>query len=488
VITANYGAAPRLRVLSDEQCREVTLASLECLERIGVEVGNAEARELLQTAGANIAGTRARIPAHVIRDAIASTPPAFTVWGRGEQPMRVANDRVHFGPGLTSTYFIDPETGERRPSRRGDPALAARVADALPNIDYVMGLGLIGDVDAQLASVYEFAELLANTGKPIIAWAHKAANVAAMFQMAAAVAGGQESLRARPIFALFSTYPSPLRHTDEDLGNCIWAVRHGVPVVYLGGPTVGIEAPFSSASALVLHQAAALSGLAIIQLAQRGAPAAIGGLPSPMDLRTARPSYGSPESALHSAACSDLARYLGLPFMGTAGASESKLIDAQAGLEGMMQVLMAGLSGASLVHDAGFLDCADIGSLPMLVLTDEMIGMVKRLMRGVDVNRDTIMLDLIEKIGPGGHFLDEPQSAALSRREVWMPTVLDRNQHALWEQAGAKDTAQRVQDKLRRILAKHQPPALTVTQSAAIEAILGEAEAASAARSQPAQA
>jgi trimethylamine--corrinoid protein Co-methyltransferase len=479
VITANYAAsgAPRLRILSDEQCRELTLASLECLERIGVEVGNAEARELLAAAGATLDGTRVRIPAHVIRDAIASTPPAFTVWGRGEQPMRVTNDRVHYGPGLTSTYFIDPETGERRPSRRGDPALTARVADALTNIDYVMGLGLIGDVDAELASVYEFAEMLANTGKPIIAWAHRASNLVAMARMAAAVAGSEEALRQRPIFALFATYPSPLRHTDEDLGNAIWAARHGVPVVYLGGPTVGIESPFSSASALVLHQAAALSGLAVIQLARRGAPAAIGGLPSPMDLRTARPSYGSPESVLHSAACAELARYLGVPFMGTAGASESKLIDAQAGLESMMQTLMAALSGASLVHDAGFLDCADIGSLSMLILTDEIIGMVKRLMRGIEVNRGTIMLDLIEKVGPGRHFLDEPESAALSRREVWMPTVLDRNQHALWEQAGAKDTAQRVNEKLRKILAKHQPPALTATQSAAIESILADAHA-----------
>jgi trimethylamine---corrinoid protein Co-methyltransferase len=479
VITANYigGGTPRLRVLLDDQCRELTLSSLECLERIGVEVANAEARDLLEAAGATVEETRVRIPADVIRDAIASTPPAFTVWGRGDRPIRVSNDRVHFGPGLTSTYFVDPETGERRPSRRGDPALTARVADALTNIDYVMGLGLIGDVPAPLASVFEFAEMLANTDKPIVAWAHSAANLGAMFRMAAAVVGSEDALRRRPIFGLFSTYPSPLRHTDEDLGNCIWAARHGLPVIYLGGPTVGIESPFTGASALVLHQAAALSGLAIIQLARRGAPAAIGGLPSPMDLRTARPSYGSPESVLHSAACSDLARYLGLPFMGTAGASESKLIDAQAGLEGMMQVLMATLSGASLVHDAGFLDCADIGSLPMLILTDEIIDMVKRLMRGIEVNRATIMLDLIERVGPGGHFLQEPESAALSRREVWMPTVLDRNQHAIWERTGAKDTAQRVNEKLRKILAKHQPPSLTAPQSAAIQAILAEAQA-----------
>lgn len=480
MITANYAdrGTPRLRVLADEQCRELTLASLECLQRIGVDVANAEARDLLAGAGASVEGSRVHIPAHLVRDAIAAAPPAFTVWGRtGDKSMHVANDRVHFGPGLTSTYFIDPESGARRPSRRGDPAMTARVADALPNIDYVMGLGLIGDVRADLASVYEFAELLANTDKPIIAWAHHPANVAAMHRMAAAVAGGEDALARRPIFALFSTHPSPLRHTDEDLANVMWAVRHGIPVVYLGGPIVGIESPFSSASALVLHQAAVLSGLTVIQLARRGAPAAIGGLSSPMDLRTARPSYGSPEASLHSAAAADLARYLGLPFMGTAGASESKLIDAQAGLEAALQILMSALSGASLVHDAGFLDCADIGSLPMLILVDEIIGMVKRIMRGVEVNREAIMLDLIEQVGPGGHFLDDPRSAAVSRREVWMPTVLDRNQHVLWEQAGSRDTSQRVNDKLAKILAKHQPPALSADAAQAVQTILAEEEA-----------
>lgn len=466
-----------LRVLTGEQCEELTAASLECLERIGVDVANEEARRLLAQAGATVDGARVRLPAGLVRWAIASTPRSFTVWGRsGDRPMRVSADGPsHFGPGLTSTYFVDPDTGARRPSRRGDPAMAACVADALPNIDYVMGLGLIQDIPrSDLASVYEFAELIANTGKPIVAWAHDPSNVEAMHRMAVAVAGSEESLRVRPIFALFSTYPSPLRHTDEDLANVMWAARHGIPVVYLGGPTVGIESPFSSASALVLHQAAALSGLAVIQLAKPGAAAAIGGLPSPMDLRTARPSYGSPEASLHSAAAADLARHLGLPFMGTAGASESKLVDAQAGVEAALQVLMSALSGAALVHDGGFLDCADIGSLPMLVLVDEIAGMARRILRGVEINRDAVMLDLIEKVGPGGHFLEEPESAALARREVWMPTVLDRNQHAIWQQAGASDTSERIHQKLRKILAKHRPPPLPAGVESVIAAILSD--------------
>lgn len=477
MITANYSdrGAPRFRVLSDEQCHELFLAALECLERVGVVVANAEARELLAAAGARVDGQRVWMPPHIVQDALAAVPPAFTLWGRDPaRAIRVAQDRVHFGPGLTNTYFVDPESGERRPTRRGDPALVARLADALPNIDYVMGLGLIGDVRADLASVYEFAELIANTSKPIIAWAHRVENVAAMYRMAVAVAGGEAAFRARPSFAFFATYASPLRHTDEDLANILWAADHGIPVIYLGGPAMGIEGPFSSASVLVLHLANALSGLAIVQLKRRGAAMAIGGVMSAMDLRTARPAYGSPEMSLHCAAASDVARYLGVPFMGTAGASESKLLDAQAGAEAAIQVLLSALSGAALVHDVGFLDCADIGSLGMLALTDEIIGMAKRIMRGVEVNREAIMLDLIEEVGPGGHFLDHPRSASLARKEVWVPTLFDRAQYVIWEQKGASDTAQRAWARVRALLARHQPPPLPPGAAEAIQAILAE--------------
>jgi len=480
VIVTNYAdrQTPQFRVLSDAQCREIYLATLEALNTIGVQVPNAEARALLARAGAWVEGDLVRIPAHIIQDALAATPRSFTIWGR--DPMRtiqVAPDRVHFGPGLTNTFFVDPETGELRRSRRGDAALTARVADALDNIDYVMGLALIGDVTPELASVYEFAELLANTGKPIIAWAHSPENVADMQRMASAAVGGPEALRRRPIFALFSTYPSPLKHAELDLANQMWAAEHDIPVVYLGGPTVGLESPFTAASGLLLHLAAALSGLAIVQLKRRGAPMAIGGVPSPMDLRTVRPCYGSPEMSLHSAAAVDLARYLGVPFMGTAGASESKCLDGQAAIEYALQVLMSALSGASLVHDVGFLDCANIGSLEALVMNDEIIAMATRILRGIEVNRETLMLDLIAEIGPGGQFLTEPRSAAIARQEVWMPTLLDRQPYAIWEQQGRTTMEDRVRAKLRRLLASHRPPALPAGAREEIEKVLAEAEA-----------
>jgi trimethylamine--corrinoid protein Co-methyltransferase len=475
----NYHAhqTPQFRVLSDQQIEKVYLAMLECLNRTGIEVHNAEARELLAAAGARVDDKRVCIPPHIIQDAVAAVPRSFTLWGRdGEHHIQVVPDRVYFGPGLTNTYFVDPETGERRKVRRGDPGLTARVCDALENLDYVMGLGLISDVTPSLAPVYEYAEMVANTVKPVLPWAYSADHVSDIYRMAVAVSGSEAAFRQRPHFALFSTFQSPLMHTDEDLANVLWAAERDVPVVYLGGGTTGSTAPVTGAGTLVITLAGALSGLAIIQLKQRGAAVCIGGVPQAMDLRSGRPAYGSPEMSLLGAALADIARWLGVPFMGTAGASEAKTLDLQAAIESAIQVVLSGLSGATLVHDVGFLDCADIGSLESLVMNDEIIAMVRRIMRGVEVSDDTLMLDLIDEVGPGGEFMSERHTARHCRAETWTPTLMDREPWVNWQTAGAQTMLDRVRAKLQHILATHQPPPLPDGAAQKIKAILQAAE------------
>ncbi len=500
----NYHAhqTPQFRVLSDRQIEKIYQATLECLNRTGVDVFNTKARDLLAGAGARVDGVRVYIPPHIIQDAVAANPRSFTLWGRpfgkpvlpvpsgaegsavkglrtqdGQHQIQVVPDRVYFGPGPTCTYFVDPETGERRKTRRGDPGLTARVCDALDNIDYVMSLGLISDVTPSLAPVYEFAEMIANTVKPVLPWAYCVENVSDIYQIALAVAGSEEALRQRPFFAFFSTFQSPLVHTDEDLANVLWAADHGLPIVYLGGGTAGTTAPVTGAGALVIALAGALSGLAIIQLKKRGAAVCIGCVPLPMDLRTCRPAYGGPEMSLHSAALSDISRYLGLPFMGTAGASETKVLDLQAAIESTVQVVLSGLSGATLVHDVGFLDCADIGSLEALVMNDEIIAMARRIMRGIEVSDDTLMLDLIDKVGPAGEFMSAKETARRCRTEIWTPSLMDREPWVNWEAAGSQTMNDRIRARLREILNTHKPPPLPDGAAEQIEAVLQSAEA-----------
>jgi trimethylamine--corrinoid protein Co-methyltransferase len=469
------------RVLTDSQIEKLYQAALQCLDRTGVNVLNAEARDLFASAGARVDGVRVRIPSFLIEEAVQATPRSFTLWERPSGPdwkqdpgkcLHIAAGRVHYGPGPTCTYFVDPQTGERRFTRRGDPGLTALVCDALDQVDYVMSLGLISDVEPSLAPVYEFAEMVAQTTKPVLPWAYSTQNVSDIYQIALAVAGSDKALRQRPFLALFTTFQSPLILTEEDVGNVFWAVQRGIPVVSLGGGTAGTTAPVTGAGTMVVALSGALASLTAIQLKAPGATVCIGSAPQAMDLRSCRPAYGSPEMSLFSAGMSDVCRFLGVPFMGTAGASEAKILDLQAAIESTVQVVFSGLSGVPLVHDVGFLDCANIGSLEMLVMSDEIIAMTRRIMRGIEINDDTLMLDLIDQVGPGGEFMSRIETARRCRTEIWYPSLLDRNNWDTWQEAGSPTMQDRVRARVQQILSTHRPSPLPTGVQEEIDTLL----------------
>jgi trimethylamine--corrinoid protein Co-methyltransferase len=180
--------------------------------------------------------------------------------------------------------------------------------------------------------------------------------------------------------------------------------------------------------------------------------------------------------SLFSAALADICRYLDLPFMGTAGASEAKVLDLQAAIESTFQAVLSGLSGATLVHDVGFLDCAQIGSLESLVMNDEIIAMTRRVLRGIEVSDETLMLDQIDSIGPGGEFMSSFETAKRCRAEIWNPTLMDRQPYDNWQSAGSQTMTDRIQTKLTKILATHQPLPLPEGAAEKIDAILQAAE------------
>ena len=469
---------PQLQVLTDSQIKKIYQASLECLQRTGVSILNADARKLLTDAGARAEETRIRIPPHIIEDALTTVPRSFKIWGRDQANyIQIEPGSVLYGPGPTCTYFIDPQTGERRKTRREDPAYTARVCQELENIDYVMSLGLVDNVTATLAPVYEFAEMITHTLKPVLAWAFDLNHLKDIYRIAVSLIDSASDFRRRPNFGFFSTYQAPLIQTDKDLANCLWATAHGIPVIYLGGGIAGITGPVTGAGLLVILLANALSGLAILQLNQAGAPVCIGGMPLPMDLRTARPVYGGPEINLYSAACSEILKSLGVPYMGTAGASEAKLVDQQAAIESTLQVVLSSLSGAAMVHDTGFLDCADTGSLEMLVMNDEIIAMAKRVMRGLEVSDDTLMLDLIDEVGPGGEFASAVETARRCRQEIFNSKLMDREPWENWIQNGSETMLDRVRHRLDQILHNSQPLSVPKRTTEKIAIILEEAEA-----------
>jgi trimethylamine--corrinoid protein Co-methyltransferase len=195
-----------------------------------------------------------------------------------------------------------------------------------------------------------------------------------------------------------------------------------------------------------------------------------------MDMRSTILTYGSPELHVLSAAITDIAHWLHVPVFSTAGCSDSKTLDEQAAAEAALSLMAAGLSGANLIHDVGFLESALIGSMDMVVLSDEIIGMVKRFLSGVAVSDETLALDVIKEVGPGGNFLAHEHTATHMRRELWFPSLIDRSKYSAWQAAGSKTLGDRVRERVAQILASHQAPPLPAPVDRGIQEIVERAD------------
>jgi trimethylamine---corrinoid protein Co-methyltransferase len=481
LMRVNYrnNASVQFEVLSPDQRAEIFQAALTVLETVGIDVFQEEARSILAEKGAWIDGVRVRFPGHLVRQALATAPSSFTIFSREtpEKNIVIGPNRVHYGPGPTCPNMRDPRTGERRPYLRRDARDVAHTCDALPNIDFVQSLGTVNDVTPDLADVYEFAEMLANTSKPIVAWSYTVDTCRDIHHMAAAVAGGMQALAQRPNYIFYAEPLSPLVANQEATDKLLYCARNRIPIIYTPCPMCGGTAPATSAGVLVTAMCESLHGLVIAQALQPGTPFVMGGVVSIMDMQHATLAYGAPELALQSAALTEMARYLGLPVWSTAGCTDSKLVDEQAGIEGAMSILFAGLSGADLVHDVGFIEGALTGSLQMATMSDEIISYVKRLVRGIEVTPETLATHAIHEVGPGGDFLSSDHTLAHFKDQFWFPRLMDRTHWDDWTAAGSLRMGERVQNRLEEILDTHQPAKLDPAVQEQIDAILAQAEA-----------
>jgi trimethylamine--corrinoid protein Co-methyltransferase len=231
------------------------------------------------------------------------------------------------------------------------------------------------------------------------------------------------------------------------------------------------------AGTLIVDLAECLSGLVAAQLKREGAPYITGGVISNMDMATTQYCYGSPEFNILHAALTELIHYNNLPSFGTAGCTDAKVVDQQAAAEVALNILMAALSGANLIHDLGFMEAAISGSLDLIVLDDEIIGMVKRMMRGIDVNEETKALDIIKTVGPGGHFLGEEHTFKYFKSESWFPTLMNRQRYQQWSAEGSQTLGERLNQRVKQILAEHKPEPLPETVKAKIKDAVDAAEA-----------
>ena len=452
----------QFRVLSADQCEQIVLGACEVLERVGARFFAPEAVELLGKAGCAVRdGHVVRIPSGLIRQALNTTPNRFTLFTRtGEPAIKAEPNCAHFGPGPTCCNFVDPKTGERRLFLKSDAALSARVCDALPNIDYVMSLGSISDVPQDQADVHEFDAMVRETTKPIMSWSFTRASLARIHAMCAAVKGSEEAFAREPFMIFYGEPSSPLKHSVDAIQKLIYCAERGIPQVYTPCPIGGATAPATMAGILVQNLAETLCGVVLSQLIRKGTPIVVGGVVSILDMRSTILSYGAPELALLSAGATEVARHQGLPMFSTAGCTDAKCVDQQAASEAMASILYAALSGGTFVHDVGYLESAMTGSLEQLVMCDELIGLAKRLVRGIEVNSETLAVDAIAQATETGDYLALDHTAQHFRREFWFPRQMDRLRYGEWVAAGSKTMGDRTRELMQKIVAGHRAPAL----------------------------
>lgn len=451
----------QFRVLSDSQRDEIHYAVLEVLEDVGVVVKCNRAVEMLKKAGAFIEGEKVKIPRVLVENALKTAPSGFALYDRnGNRKLLFEDSNFNFGPGPSTTYTIDPYNGERRRPKKQDTVNAARVMDALENIDFIMDFGTIQDVPTRYADLHQLQALLENTTKPIVHWGFDAQNCHTIIDMCTAVTGGLEELQKHPFLALFSCSNTPLLHTVEALDKLIFTAETGIPFIYVSAPTAGATSPVSLAGTLVITLAECLSGLVIHQLVREGAPVALGGVTGATDMHTMAMSYGCPEFNLMHAALTEMVHHYKLPLWGTAGCTDSKAPDQQAAVEATASIMMSAMSGTNMIHDVGYLEGGNCSSLAMLVMCDEIIGYVKRLVRGVRVDDVTLALEAIKRVGPMGEFVTDPHTYDNFKSELWFPKIMDRHPAQKWIADGSLTMGDQAMARVRNLIENHEPEPL----------------------------
>lgn len=470
---------PQFSLLSESQIQDLHLGALELLRRTGIRFFHAGALQMLKAAGAFVSdGNLVRFPASLVEDAIASTPGRIVMCDRdGEPAVFLEGTRVYFGTGSDCLNLLDPWTGEHRRFTQADVVDSYRLCDALPNIHFVMSNGLPSDVDSARSYDVQMALMLEHTTKPLVFVTDDRASCQRAIDMAAAVAGGHEALTEQQHILLYSEPSSPLKQSETAVDKLLLMADYQLPVVHSPGPLMGGTAPITMASGLVMSMAEILSGLVVHQLQRPGAPFVFGAGLHHMDMSSAQISYGSPEFQLTKAAVAELGRWYGIPTWGYAGCSDAKVMDEQAAVEATLSVMMARLTGANLIHDVGYLESGLLGSFDMLVMSDEVIGMARRILSGVSVTPETLAVDVIEGVGPGGHYMAQPHTRRHFRAEAWFPKLIDRQMRGAWQAAGSRTLGDRVRARVLDILEHHQPPPLPGDVEESLRAIVAAAEA-----------
>ncbi|MCG8632645.1 MAG: trimethylamine methyltransferase family protein [Desulfobacterales bacterium] len=451
-----------LNVLTDDQIYEIRQAAYDIVESVGFKCGHGEIHRMFKQAGAWVKDDIIRIPRFIVEGCLSSTPKGWSIYDReGRRAMEVEGEKSYFGTSTGSPSTRDAFTGEIRPTTIRDIEMGAHVADYLEHIDFVMPMGTAQDVPADTAELYEVPAMLRNTVKPSVFLCYSALGCEYVYEMASVVAGGREELSRKPFIIAYPEAIAPLHFPDDVISRIFVAADRFVP--QLAGSTVqaGATGPVTLAGVVTQITAESMIHITIAQLRKKGCPVSMSGNVGILDMRTALMTMGAPENSLATIAQAEVARSFNLPSWGLAGATDAKRLDVQAGIDSTFSILSQGLSKLNLIHDVGYMASGMACSLEQLVMGNETCGMTKRFAEGITVTKETLARQVIENVGPAGHFLAQKHTMDHFKTELSSANLMNLQSLSTWESAGCPTMEERVQEEIKMILDTHKPEPLS---------------------------
>jgi len=463
---------PRLSFLAESDKEKIYHAALKVLEDTGMRLLHEDARRLLRDAGCPVEDETVRIPSRLVEKAVQSTPSSVAIYNReGELAMDLGGRRAYFGTGSDLMYHIDAG-GKRHQTSLKDIQRSAFVADALPNIDFIMSFAHPHELNPNRAYIESFLAMTLNSVKPIVNTAKGRHDLKAMWEVAKVLRGGENQLRDKPCWIQYAEPISPLKHPFDSVDKLLFCAETRMPVIYSPAPIAGSTAPMTLAGHVVQGLAECFFGLVIHQLTAEEAPFLMGMGAAVLDMATSQCSYNAPEYLMAYMAMVEMSNYFDIPNWGYAGTSDSQLPDGQATFEAGLLSFMAAFAGSNLNHDVGYLDFGLTGSLEMMVILDEMIDQIRRMQKGIPIDEDQLGLETIAAGAAQGQFLTQPHTLKHLRSTQWRPRLINRFGFEQWKTAGETTLLDRGKTRLNQILDTHEVKPLDDRVKAEIQGIV----------------
>src|SRR5258706_2636332 len=469
---------PKLTLLSDELIARILDEAHQLLLKPGVKVNNQEARDLLASAGAQVdlETNVVRIPEQIAHKALETAPREFYLYDYDGNPtVKYGGDAVHFDPGSSGIAMLNPETLEHDTTETPHLIKLIKVAEQLPQYDAQSTAVVCHDVPEMIQDSYRLYLALIYSKKPIVTGAFTNKTVTEMIDMLAILAGGHDAAREKPR-AIFDVCPAPpLIWSNFASGNLIALARAGIPAEIVSVPLSGAAAPVTMLGTVTQHTAECLAGITIHQLAKAGSPIVWGGAACIFDMKKGATPMGAVETAMLDCSYAQVAKSLNMPTHTYLGASDSKLVDTQAGLESGITSMIGALSGINMISGSGMLDFLSCHSAEKLVIDAEGIAMAKRMLEGVQLHTETLATGFYDDKTnfKDGDLLKQKITMQLFRKEQHLPSdVIDRASMRDWKKAGSLDTFERAKVMVKDLLASYTKPTLDDAKEKALHAFM----------------